>query len=254
MKCARAAGLAAVLAWFALPAAMAGELALEWPPSGDELTAGYDVELLDEDGTILRTFDAGRATTVRLRGLADGRRYGVRVRPYDIWGNRAREATRTLVTMPEPRIEALEGRLEPGRWVLVTLRGSNFDDGAVVLSRRAGLTAGDVTVIDSERLLVELRAEPGVPAPGPGDLLVVNPVRRAPSYLAARPELLDVDRSGRVDAADLEAVLEAFGTVREDPDYRPQLDPNGDGVIDGEDAGLIRARLAQGGDTLPSAP
>ena len=81
-------------------------------------------------------------------------------------------------------------------------------------------------------------------APLPGELVVHNPVRRSDAFVAAHPELLDVDHSGTVDAQDLGIVAALFGVDSRSPRYNPDADVNGDGLIDGEDASLVRARLA----------
>ena len=75
------------------------------------------------------------------------------------------------------------------------------------------------------------------------DLLVVNPVRKGPSYLAAHPELFDIDGSGTIDPWDVASIEAAFGRTAADSDYLRLLDPNGDGVIDGEDRSHARTAL-----------
>ncbi|RMF74052.1 MAG: hypothetical protein D6738_07330 [Acidobacteria bacterium] len=223
--------------------ATAGEITLAWAPSSDEATIGYDVEVLDAFDQVLEVIDAGVATSHTVTGLDDGVRYRFRIRPYDVNGRRAREASAAIETLPAPRIEALEGIPVPGEPTTVTLSGVNFDPAARILSRRAGLKVGDASVLSTGAAEVTLlwdgRGEP----PAAGDLTVVNPVRKAEPYFAAHPEVLDVDASGAVDAADLAQVQAAFGARRGEPGYEDRLDVNGDGVIGGEDVAPIRARL-----------
>ncbi len=44
--------------------ALAADLTVAWKASTDEVTEGYDVEVLNLDGEILQTLDAGDATRV----------------------------------------------------------------------------------------------------------------------------------------------------------------------------------------------
>ncbi len=228
----------------AIVPAFSAELGLSWAPSQDDVTAGYDVEVLAAEGDVpLRVEDVEAKTNYRVYGLEDGELYRFRVRPYDIFGKRADEASAEIVTMPAPRIDALsvEARGE-GRFVL-TLEGANFAPGARLVSRR-----DDLRVLASEtsghtRLSATLSWAGAGAALLPSDFLVANPVRRSDAYIAEHPELLDVDASGVIDEADAEAVKALFGVRAGAARYEDALDVNGNGVIDGEDLSAIRARL-----------
>lgn len=262
-----AAGAALLLA--GASAASAAELTVAWRPTNDDVTGGYDVEVLDDGGRVIQTIDARSATTAVVSGLADGTTYRFRVRPYDQWGNRAEQPSADIATMPAPRVDMLS-RWEPaGATATAELLGANFAPGARLIAKRAGLVVTSTTVIDPGKLTAEV-SNPGGVSPVASDFLVVNPVRRADAFLAAHPELLDVNQDGAVDEADADAVAAAFGAPatssrgrsqsRSAPGTgtmdaasstgttgvvatRPELDVNGDGMVDGEDLAAIRARL-----------
>ncbi|MBP7149865.1 MAG: hypothetical protein KBD01_20245, partial [Acidobacteria bacterium] len=161
--------------------------------------------------------------------------------PYDQWGNRARRPSRELTTCAQPRIDAIEA--EGGVFSRVTLRGANFQPGARILPRRAGLFVDAASVTGTGAIVANLRLAPGV-VPEPADFLVVNPVRRAADFLKAHRELADVDGSGLVDEADAAAVALRFGTAAKTRDLQV-FDMNGDGMIDGEDAAAVRDHIGK---------
>lgn len=241
--------LAAFLATVALTGwspARAGELTLGWQAPSDALTAGFEVEVATEDGQLIEILDVGKATRAVVTGLEDGRRYRFRLRPYDRYGNGAEVPTKEIITFPEPRIDAIEGALESGRVCRVSLHGANFDDGARVVSRLRGVRVEETVVVRQDLIVVSLVSGEATQLQ-PASLLVVNPVPKTGSYVAAHPETLDLDASGVVDEEDLRLLEDYFGIERTDPLYRPALDPTGDGVIDGEDAALIRQFLSRRG-------
>ncbi len=233
----------AVLAAAVTSPAMAGEIVLAWAASSDEVTVGYDVEVLDPFDQVLDVIDAGAATSVTVRDLVDDTRYRFRIRPYDATGRRAREASRPIETFPAPRIDALDGAPAPGATAVATLRGANFDPEARVVSRRSAVRVVDAVVENTGLARVTLTWDGTGASPSPADLTVVNPVRKAEPYFRAHPEVLDVDGSGTIDEDDLRQVRAAFGAGRGEPQYEARLDVNGDGVIGGEDVAPIRAWL-----------
>ena len=242
--------VAALLALAAPAGATAGDLRLAWAPSNDEATVGYEVEVLDPFDQVLEVIDAGPATSATIEGLDDNVRYRFRIRPYDVEGTRAREASAAIETYPAPRLDALEGAPGPGLQARATLVGANFDPGARVVSRRTAVRVLGAEIESPERARVTLYWNGTGTPPGPADLTVVNPVRKAEPYFGAHPEVLDVDASGTVDGADLQRVRAAFGARRGEPGWDARLDVNGDGVIGGEDVAPIRAHLgrpAEGG-------
>lgn len=246
-------GLGLLLALAAAPSP-AADLTVAWQANDDEVTAGYDVEVLDLEGEILQTLDAGDTTRLVITGLADGTVYRVRVRPYDQWGHRAREASRDLVTYPAPRVEEVVAAPEPGQRGEAVLRGVNVAPGARLVPVRAGLKTGAVRVLAHDRVAVEVALAAGVRPLAPGDLLVVNPVRRAAEYLKVHRELLDVDGSGSADLADAAVVRQAAGRSAGEPAYDPALDLNGDGALDDADATMIDALLAPPSPPAGPAP
>jgi len=237
-----------VLFLLAAAPALAADLTVAWKANDDEVTAGYDVEVLDLEGAVLQTLDAGDATRLVIPDLLDGTVYRVRVRPYDQWGHRAREASRDLVTYPAPRVDEVLAAPEPGQRGEAVLRGVNVAPGARLVPVRAGLRTGAVRVLAHDRVAVEVALAPGARPLAPGDLLVVNPVRRAQEYLNVHRELLDVDGSGSADPADAQVVRQAANRKAGEPGFDPLLDLNGDGALDEADAVLIEALL------VPSSP
>lgn len=238
----RLATLVAVCALAALPAA-AGTMTLSWSPSTDSMTVGYDVEILDEAGQILRVIDAESSTTVTVDELTDGTVHRFRVRPYDASGARARRASAALTTMPSPRIESLAGTIIAGERGEVSVFGANFDQDARFVSKRKGVIVRQATIASHDLAVLVLDWD-GTGAPvSIADLLAINPVRKNERYFNHNPVVLDVDGSGAIDDADERLVRDAFGAKRGEPTYRAALDVNGDGVIGGEDAAPIRARL-----------
>lgn len=230
------------LAWLAIPGtAPAAELALGWQAAPDEATAGYDLEVLDLSGALLFTLDAGNQTRVTVAGLADGVTYTFRVRPYDERGVRAGKPSSELVTSPRPRVDAVEGAiLVEGVPALLQVRGANFLPGARVVSLREGVKIGAQQVHRHDLLVVEMAAALGTVVL-PEDLLVVNPVRKTEDYLRIHAAVLDLDASGLIDEKDQDLVRGAFGVRAGQTEYSGALDPNGDGVIDGEDLALVKA-------------
>jgi hypothetical protein len=243
-----------VLVALAAAPADAADLTVAWKANDDEVTAGYDVEVLDLEGELLQTLDAGDATRLVITDLADGTVYRVRVRPYDQWGHRARTPSRDLVTYPAPRVDEVLAAPEPGRRGEAVLRGVNVAPGARLVPVRAGLRAGAVRVLAHDRVTVDVALAPGARPLAPGDLLVVNPVRRAEEYLKVHRELLDVDGSGSADSADAQVVRQAAGRKAGEPGFDPALDLNGDGALDEADAVLIEALLAPSGPAAGRVP
>ncbi len=240
-------GVALAFVLFALAPSMAGDLTLAWGESDDAVTAGYEVEVLDSKGSLLEVLDVGEATRVVVTQLDDGELYRFRVRPYDEWGNLASDTSSEIETLPSPRIDAITGEVDPGRGGRLSIEGANFADGAWAVSRVDGLVVDDMVVIRHDLAIVTLRSTKGseVTAISPEELLIVNPVRKAEAYLRSHPELLDLDGSGEVDEVDLGILESLFGVSRGDALFRPELDPTGDGVIDGEDHAMVRALLVR---------
>lgn len=239
--------LSAVLFTLSLAAPVwAADLTLTWRGNDDDVTAGYLVELRDADGALIQTVDAHDKTRLVLRDLDDNRLLYVAVRPYDGGGNRARKASDPLVTYPNPRIDRLDGAIDAGRPFKLTLYGANFGDGARVVSKHRGVTVTATTVLRTDAAIIDVSVRSALARPlTAADFTVANPVRRAAEYLEAHPELLDVDGSGVIDAADLARVDAAFGTRPNGAGLDAELDLNADGVIDGEDAAPVRRFLNQ---------
>jgi len=147
--------------------------------------------------------------------------------------------------MPAPRIDAISGEAVGVKPIRVSLEGANFADGAWVVAIAKGLIVENTVVIRHDLAIVTLRREGEALRAEPAELLVVNPVPKAEAYLRAHPELLDFDRSGQVDEKDLETLEALFGVGRSDPRFRPELDPTGDGLIDGADLAMLRSLLAR---------
>lgn len=221
--------------------APAAEIALRWAPSADDVTAGYEVEVLDADGNVDDRIDAGNKTQLVVNGLTDGTVYRFRVRPYDTWGHKAARPSAEIATLPAPRVDAVEDWSIKGDTARCTLVGVNFDKGAHVAPALPGVKVTLVKVIDTTRLTVELKG--ATRAPIASDMLVVNPVRHADEFVKKHAQLLDVDRNGTVDRQDATRIQAAFGATRGTRNYHPDLDVNGDGVIDGEDLSIVRAAL-----------
>jgi hypothetical protein len=219
-----------------------GQMPLAWGEPTDELTAGFEVEVLDEGGETLQVLDAGPATQLRIPGLEDGRTYRFRLRPYDLWGHESREPGREVVSMASPRVVEIDEQPEPGDETLVSLRGANFMDGARVVPKRDGVRFGAATVVRHDLIVVPVLVDQAAPLEL-DDLLVVNPSAKAVEYFQAHPEAADVDGSGTVDARDAEYLRELFGVTPADPRYTPAVDPNGDGVVDGIDVDIIDQRV-----------
>lgn len=238
----RRVAIAAVGLLLSTAVGTAGTLTLTWRASDDEVTAGYDIEVRHADGSLLRTVDAGAATRLELRDLADDTPLFFSIRPYDRAGLRARKGSDPLVTFANPRVDRVSGDLRVGESFKLQLTGANFADGARVAVRKPGVVVVSTTVIRPDAAIVELRSAT-LTALLPVDFTVANPVRRAAEYLEAHPELLDVDQSGTVDEADWNRLSAAFGANATEPGVDAGLDLTGDGVIDAEDAAPVRAWL-----------
>jgi hypothetical protein len=238
----------------AAPAASAADLTIAWKANDDDVTAGYDIEVLDLSGEAVQTLDAGDATRIVITDLADGELYRIRVRPYDEWGNRARKPSDELVTYPKPRLEAIDAPPSPGRRGEVVLRGANVAVGARVLSLRNGLQTGAVRVLAHDLVAVEVSLAPGAEPIQPGDFLVVNPVRRAVEYAKVHAQILDVNRSGRVEPADAALVEQAAGLRAGDAGFDATLDVNGDGLLDDADLGMFESVFERPFRTKGQAP
>ncbi len=236
-----AAALAGAALFAAAPASFAGQLTLAWAPANDTMTAGYELERLDEAGEVVQTIDTGPETLVVIENLADNVVHRFRVRPYDTFGHRAREASAPFASMPAPVVAALSVTPRLDGAVDLVLEGSNFAVGSRLLISRRGAEAHDVTVESNGRIAARVTGLDPMQPLTVEDLLVAAPVRKGVSYVMAHPELLDVDGSGHVSAADVRHIAEAFGAARGDGRYDRRLDPNDDGVIDGEDRDLARA-------------
>jgi len=250
----RILGVALFILLTAAPATFAADLTIAWKASDDDVTAGYDVEILDLGGEAVRTLDAGDATRIVITDLVDGEIYRIRVRPYDEWGHRARKPSDELVTYPKPRLEAVDAAPAPGRRGEAVLRGANVAVGARILSLRSGLQAGAVRVLAHDLVAVEVSLAPGAEPIRPGDFLVVNPVRRAAEYAKVHAQILDVDRSGRVEPTDAALVEQAAGLRAGDGGYDATLDVNGDGLLDDADLGMFESVFERPLRTKGQAP
>jgi hypothetical protein len=240
------AGAAALALAGAVGVATAGEIQLSWRASLDDVTAGYEVEVLTEGGNVVQVIDVEEALAVTVGELADGQLYRFRVRPYDRFGNRAERASRELVSYAAPRIDALEplAPADDGSMRAVAV-GNNFHDEARFLSRRDDVTVRGAAVESPQRAVLVLDAATATAPLAPGDLLPVNPVRKSAAYFDAHPEVLDVDGSRAIDARDLDLVRAAFGAQRGEPGYDAARDINDDGIVDGEDEAALRAVFAE---------
>lgn len=223
--------------------ASAGEMTLSWPKSTDEVTAGYLVEVLDASGSVANLVDAKTETRIRVAQLVDGTTYRFRVRAYDTWGNRAATPSTELVSMPAPHIDAVENWTVSGRTTTCDLVGTNFASGARAFTTAGGLRVLGTVSSSTSRATVTLDNPSGKPALLPADFYVVNPVRLSEEYLMAHPELLDVNRDGKIDQADLAALAASFGKTVVTNGVSRDLDPNGDGVVDGDDSAAVRSYL-----------
>jgi len=103
-----------VLVALAAAPADAADLTVAWKANDDEVTAGYDVEVLDLEGELLQTLDAGDATRLVITDLADGTVYRVRVAPTTSGATARRTPSRDLVTYPAPRVDEVLAAPEPG--------------------------------------------------------------------------------------------------------------------------------------------
>lgn len=238
-----ASGALLLLCLAALPAG-AGELALSWAPSNDELTAGYEVEVEDASGRVVQVVDVKEETRALVDRLNDEAYYTFRVWPYDKWGARAGQASGELKSMPAPRIDQLDQLLPLNGGLQIDLIGANFSEAARVAARREGWVIVSSTLVAPGRLRIQVKPPASGETPLPADFLVLNPVRRADAYFTAHPEVLDVDQSGKVDHLDLDLVVAAFGFRNGEARFRPELDLNGDGIVDGEDQAPLRRHLA----------
>lgn len=241
----RAIGILGLLA-LAAGGAYGGSLSLSWAPNQDEATAGYELEVVDAAGHVLNVYDVRSATHFTVPGLADGEVRHFRVRPYDRWGHRAATPSADIATMPAPRIDSLEGWTPVNGAFRVAVVGANFAPDARLVARWSGLTVLSATAQSSTRIVAEISVAPEAGSPLPEDFLVVNSVRRSDTFLAAHPEILDINQSGVVDGADLALVTAGFGARVGDSrrTVAPEMDLNGDGVVDGEDLALFRSFLA----------
>lgn len=241
--CLRLVTGAILLLGLALPA-RAGELALSWAPSNDELTAGYEIEVEDASGRVVQVVDVKEETRFLVESLNDEAFYTFRVWPYDKWSARAGQASGELKSMPAPRIDQLEQVLPVNGGLQIDLIGANFSQTARVAARREGWVIVSSAFVAPGRLRIQVKSPASGEAPLPADFLVLNPVRRADAYFTAHPEILDIDQSGKVDRQDLDLVVAAFGARNGDSRFRPELDLNGDGIVDGEDQAPLRKHLA----------
>ncbi len=235
------AALAAVTLLGFAPGALAGELTLAWVPANDAMTAGYELERLDAAGEVVQTIDTGPETLVVIENLPDNVMHRFRIRPYDAFGHRAREASAPFESMPAPSITGLSVTPRIDGEADVVLEGANFVAGSRLVLSRRGTEAHDVAVESTGRLVARVTGLDHAVPLGVDELLVAPPVRKGVSFVLANPALLDVDRSGHVSEADARLIAEAFGAARGDAHYDRRLDPNDDGVIDGEDRDLARS-------------
>ena len=257
-------------AWI-LASAHAGELTVSWPSSTG--AAGYRLFIGEQAGVYERVIDVGPDLRATVDGLDDDRPYHFAVKGYDAQGRLAPSYSPELVCMARPRVTSVEVSSVGGRSAIVTLRGANLEAGAQVYATEA----------PGPKRLEVLRGEPGAlfvrwdptpqdgeaspeaegpagrdgtvraatwglaasdrQAPGPGMFSVVNPCRRSAEFVAAHPEVADLDGNGRVDASDVAAVRAAVGLHEGDVGFRVEADLDGNGIVDGEDVARVLARL-----------
>jgi hypothetical protein len=137
--------------------------------------------------------------------------------------------------------------LMPGAQAWVTFLGANFDSEVQVRSRDPRLRTRAAVFAGAGRVNVLIEALAGAhdePIPvEPAAFTLINPCRKAEVFFESHPEVMDLDGSGRVDAADVDGIRDAFGSRRGDLSYAVSADLDADGSVDGRDLARVIARF-----------
>jgi PKD repeat protein len=164
--------IAAVLA--TLPVS-AGTVSLEWNPVSDSDLAGYRIYYGTNPNNLSQQTDVGTVTAHTVTGLADCTSWHLAVKAFDTSGQESVDLSNLVSGWPRPVVSsAAPSSGGQGEQVTVTLTGSNFMSGAIVLLSDPDLVAGPTTVNACGELVVNITIAPGA-ALGPVDVEVENP-------------------------------------------------------------------------------
>ncbi|MFQ5700265.1 MAG: S8 family serine peptidase [Acidobacteriota bacterium] len=150
---------------------------------------------------------------------------------------------------PAPTATATLGSLlQGGAATDLVVSGSGFRPGARV-SLGPGVSVSRVDVVSDREIHIDLTADRAAPL-GTRDLVLTNPDGQSASVPAAlridfSPAVADINRSGRVDGADLGILARAFGAIEGTTAFRPEADLNNDGFVDGMDLALLAANFGR---------
>jgi Dockerin type I domain len=252
MNAKRIKTLAALASAAALSPCAAGTLDLAWTEIGSPDLGGYRLHIGTSSNRYDRSVDVHDAHA-QVSGLEDGRMYYVRVEAVskrDKGGSETLATSSEVVTLPRSEITAV-GPLMPagaaGTYSTI-VQGTNLRADGIVRIGRPSLRVLAVEPLPdgSLRLLLMHAPRPGevgLPTLRLGDVVVMNPARRAPEYFARHPIGCDVDGDGEVTPADLAAIEQRQGSRAGQRGFDSAADLSGDGIVDGQDMAILGSRL-----------
>lgn len=251
--------LVALVALAATFPAAAGSISIAWDPVAG--ATGYRVYYGTTTGQYSSSVTVGAVTATEIRGLRNCEPYYLSVKALGPQGAISSSFSNEVVGWSRPEVTASPVLARQGEQFVLAIRGANFQGaGDVRLSASvptdiAGtplIRFEDVSVVDCTRIealvTVEATAQ-GQRAMPIGTLPLDVEVTQADGVYGEgsialtvdlAPRRCDLNRSDdatrdRVDGKDLTWLAYSYGSSEGEPNYNPDADLTGDGIVDGDD-------------------
>ncbi len=238
-------------------AAHAGQINVTWDPVPG--AAGYYVYYGVSSGSYGPPIST-TGTSASITGLQDCQTYFVAVRAFNAAGispnysNEISGWSRPAITTATPA-SAMQGDQ-----IVMDIVGANFDQNATVDLGNPNIFLTGLSVIDCTHIQVLATIEPTARAiraaqVGRVDLTISNPdsvfgMKSQAFEVLINPYRFDVNQSdsvtmNRIDGKDTVYLSRQFGLSDANPNYDPDDDFDGDGMIDGVDLAYIASNLGR---------
>ena len=239
--------------------AAAGTISLAWSPVAG--AAGYRVYYGVTSGDYGSYVDAGTGSQATLNGLEDCTTYYIAVKAYNPAGestgysNEITGWSRPIVSATTP------GHRQQGDEAIVEIQGANFRPGATIRINNPHLALSSATVLDCDRIQLEMAVAPAAPGlraaeVGGVNVEVMNPdgtygTRIYGFEVHVDPARFDVNKSDsstrdRLDGKDTVWMARLFGSQEtRDALYDPDFDLDGNGWVDGSDLAYLASNLGR---------